>query len=717
MDLSDSEDRITVPFSDLRHPNDPIGLDSPTSAAAETIVRALPEFLRMEAKATLEIDGVYRRGFLNMDAANDWVFEIRAKSGAVVDSHPLPDLPYSWRNRIQEESFSPGWQTLTTFERCEGTAFFVSARGCVRPCPVHLWRALHPDFPDRDIWTMSYNEEYTGLVNEKVFRVISKAEYLELLRRTGKPAIPTMVVLIFKTNGLNNDPHRAKCRIVVLGNLEQTPWTKNDCYAPTVPQSVVRLLCSDAVGKGRIIKQADFKNAFCQPELPPDEVVVVKPPKACPRSAVDEYWLLQKTLYGLRRSPKHWYDKLAQTFHSLNLRHCPNALGTFVGYPIPDGPPLYVAAHVDDLIYYSECNLVEEYFEASLASLLRIDFLGPVEYYLGILFDWSRDGNDNLCVHLSQEAYVSYLLEQFGFDENALDTKVTPFRSGHPVDAIPRDNVLPELLKKRYQSLVGSLNWLQISTRPDLSVIYSCLASYQNAPTQGHLDAALFVLRYLGGCPDLGILYSQREASRLHSFVAWPDEPRHLHPPGLEEFSDANWGPQDATDPPKCKTCHQHIPGREMHVDECRSMLGHCLVRSGGPITWAATKESRVSRSVAESEIKATDEGSKAIQHFRHVMADLDFPEVSKPTQMLCDNKSAVDWAKSVFNKTMKYLNIRQSAVREVVKFKECVIDHIGGKDNPADLLTKEQRDNNHFLKLRSKFIVPRPFGPSRTCI
>ena len=308
-------------------------------------------------------------------------------------------------------------------------------------------------------------------------------------------------------------------------------------------------------------------------------------------------------------------------------------------------------------------------------------------------------------------------MEKFGFDEDAIVTKLTPFWSGNPIDALSRSNILPGRLVKRYQSIVGSLNWLQISTRPDLSVVYSCLASYQLAPTQAHLDAALFVLRYLGGSPDLGILYSQKAAGRLHSFVAWPEMPQHSHPPGMEEFSDANWGPQDCTDPPKCKQCSQYLPGREMHANECRSMLGYVLVCSGGPIAWSASKEPRVSRSVAESEIKATDEGTKAVQHFRHVMADLDFPEVTKPTQMLCDNKSAVDWAKSIFNKTMKYLNIRRSAVRESIAFNECVINHIGGKDNPADMLTKEQRDQNHFLKLRSCFIVPRPLRRMRSCL
>ena len=144
-----------------------------------------------------------------------------------------------------------------------------------------------------------------------------------------------------------------------------------------------------------------------------------------------------------------------------------------MGYPIPDGPPLYVAAHVDDLIYYSESDLVEEYFEASLSSVLRVEFLGPVSYYLGILFKWSKDEKGMLRVHLFQSAYVLFILDKFGFNMDSVDTKLTPFRSGNPIDALPRDELLPERLIKRYQSIVGSLNWPQISTRPQ-----SCIRAW-----------------------------------------------------------------------------------------------------------------------------------------------------------------------------------------------------------------------------------------------
>ena len=38
VDHSNTEDCITVPFSDIHHPNDPISLNSPTLAATETII-------------------------------------------------------------------------------------------------------------------------------------------------------------------------------------------------------------------------------------------------------------------------------------------------------------------------------------------------------------------------------------------------------------------------------------------------------------------------------------------------------------------------------------------------------------------------------------------------------------------------------------------------------------------------------------------------------
>ena len=56
----------------------------------------------------------------------------------------------------------------------------------------------------------------------------------------------------------NSAPKPAKYRIVVLGHLDQNKWSKQETYAPVL--SLVRIL-----------KSGDFKQAFYQAELQPDE--------------------------------------------------------------------------------------------------------------------------------------------------------------------------------------------------------------------------------------------------------------------------------------------------------------------------------------------------------------------------------------------------------------------------------------------------------------
>jgi hypothetical protein len=58
------------------------------------------------------------------------------------------------------------------------------------------------------------------------------------------------------------------------------------------------------------LRQGNCKNAFCQGILLPDEITIVNPPSGNPEAEPDKFWLLKRTLYGLRPSPRHWYDKM-----------------------------------------------------------------------------------------------------------------------------------------------------------------------------------------------------------------------------------------------------------------------------------------------------------------------------------------------------------------------------------------------------------------------
>jgi hypothetical protein len=76
----------------------------------------------------------------------------------------------------------------------------------------------------------------------------------------------------------NGNPIRAKSHNAVLGNKDPHQWSKGDCFAPVTIQSAVRLLVSLAIEHNKVAQQGDCKNAFYNPVLPEDEVVIVRPP-------------------------------------------------------------------------------------------------------------------------------------------------------------------------------------------------------------------------------------------------------------------------------------------------------------------------------------------------------------------------------------------------------------------------------------------------------
>ena len=132
-----------------------------------------------------------------------------------------------------------------------------------------------------------------------------------------------------------------------------------------------------------------------------------------------------------------------------------------------------------------------------------------------------------------------------------------------------------------------------------------------------------------------------------------------------------------------------------------RIMSGVIIFRSGGPISWASILQERTSRSSSEAEIKATSELTKRILALKNVMGDIHLHDAHKCTRDWNDNRNCVDWACGIIPKAVCHVNIRDAYVRSSVWDCEIQVKHIIGKLNPADLFTKEIRDNLHFRTLR----------------
>jgi hypothetical protein len=440
-----------------------------------------------------------------------------------------------------------------------------------------------------------------------------------------------MAISIIKHDGEGN-PVRAKYRIVALGNLDPHNWSKNNCFAPVLSQMELRFLTALAAKNKCIPKTGDITQAFCQSYLPEGEDYVCRPPPGCPLTPPNTYWKLKKTLYGLKRSPHHFYELAKKTLLSIGLQQHPYSPCIFHRTLIEGQPPIYLGLYVDDFFYFSASKAIETKFEKDFGTKIDMEFNGPVTYFLGIKFNTSKDAQGNVNIQMSQEAFIDSLVQSAGLDGDRVTEPRTLYRTGYPADKIKTesyDKTTQIKMTHLYQVLIGSLNWLSMSTRPDIATITNMLAKYSNNPSKGHIDQAKRVIKYLKGTKTKGILFTSRQHSKLETFIKFP-----ISPSIITTMTDANWGPQDQSKPSPTNN-------EDLELLKSRSISGY-LIWLGGPVHWSSKRQSITARSSAEAEIYATDECTKQLIHLSYIIEGLGLTEeIMQPPTTVYNNNSA----------------------------------------------------------------------------
>jgi len=440
----------------------------------------------------------------------------------------------------------------------------------------------------------------------------------------------------------------------------------------------------------RVLKNCDVKQAFVQSSLPENEVYFLKPPLGCPRSQPNHYWRLIRSLYGLKRAPRIWFETLCGHLRSMGLRQASPNSCLFVGELIEGGPPIFIGIYVDDIIYFSTSDAVEKRFEELLSAQVSVDFMGQVSHFLEIEFAWQHHPDGHISVSLTQQSFAETLIESLGFETLNGSIFATPDQSGIAIDSIlPEELSLSQrdLLRLQYQSLVGSLNWLAHTTCPDLSTVVSLLAQHQQSPSTGHLEAAKHVVKYLTGTKQLGIYFTSKRRPVLESFLHFPLNSQIL------SMSDANWGPQDVS------ITKSHP---ELLLFASRSMSAF-YVDLLGPVHWVSKCQSVTAGSSAEAEIYATDECIKFLLELVQILEFLGVKDVFMPsvTTVYNDNMACVNWSKCTTTKGLRHIQMKENRVRESILSNFVQVKHIDGKINLADIFTKEMKDIGHFVALR----------------
>ena len=490
---------------------------------------------------------------------------------------------------------------------------------------VHEPKNFH-EANSQPMWRKSMDDELKALEETNTWNIVHLPP--------GKHVVGCRWVYRFKFNP-DGSIERPKSRVVAQGFTQHFGVDYKETFAPVAKMSTVKVLLSVAANHGWSLSQMDVKNAFLHGEL--EEEVYMKIPPGHPLCGdPSRVCKLNKSIYGLKQSPRAWHAKLSSTLEDLGFTRSSADSSLYV--QTGQTEKLMVLIYVDDLIITGSNADSIAALKKKLQGKFPVKDLGPLKYFLGIEVATSRKG-----LFLNQRKYTIDLLR----DSNMLNSKPanTPFDSKLQLDKLgdPLDS------PNYYQKLVGKLIYLTI-TRPDISFAVSLVSQYMHAPTVVHLCMVKRILRYLKKTIGRGIVMRRNGHTDIIG------------------FSDSDWAGNT--------------------IDR-RSTTGYCMFVGGNLVSWKSKKQPVVARSSAEAEYRAMAAASCEMVWLKNLLTDLGFSPTS-PMKLFCDNQAAMHIAANpVFHERTKHIEVDCHFIRQQVQSKVIQTHYIRSSDQLADAFTK----------------------------
>ncbi|KAI0502594.1 hypothetical protein KFK09_017548 [Dendrobium nobile] len=136
-----------------------------------------------------------------------------------------------------------------------------------------------------------------------------------------------------------------------------------------------------------------------------------------------------------------------------------------------------------------------------------------------------------------------------------------------------------------------------------------------------------------------------------------------------------------------------------------KSTSGYCTFLGENLVSWTVKKQKTVSRSSTESEYRALAAATADILWLQRLISDFGI-SLSKPTQLFCDNTSAIALAHNpVFHARTKHIEIDHRFIRDNIQNNNIHLQPISTIDQLADILTKPL-STARFKMLRDKLTI-----------
>lgn len=435
-----------------------------------------------------------------------------------------------------------------------------------------------------------------------------------------------------------------KSRLVARGFAQEYGVNYLETYAPVVKNSSVRVLMAMAVKCGFKVQQIDIKNAYINSEL--EEDVYMKQPEGFEQMKGDDVVLkLKKSLYGLKQSGNAWNKCLNSFLNEIEFKRMKTDPCVYKkGEKLED--IIILAVYVDDIIIFSRDSSSINELKSIINSKFKIDDIGQCEKVIGMRVKCSAG-----VIKISQPDKISELCSELNMtDCRKVDSPMEAGLRLCACDAEARREECGRVEASWYRSIVGKLNFIASTTRPDLMFPLSYLSQFSKCPHPEHATALRRVIRYLSCTKQLGIRYDESGAT-------------------FEAFSDSDWAGS---------------------VDR-RSYTGFVIKMSGGCVAWEAKKQRTVALSSTEAEYMALTSAAKELMYLNNFIRELEVPSYEPGEMMLqCDNKGAMAIAKKIgYSARTKHIEVRHHFIRELVEAGVIKVEYVNTKDNLADIFTK----------------------------
>lgn len=490
---------------------------------------------------------------------------------------------------------------------------------------------------EKEKWLIAMKEEFNSLIQNKTWELIEKPKNASVIDNKWVYKIK------YKSNG---EIDRYKARLVVRGFTQEYGINYYETFSPVVKFSSLRAILAIAASKNLLLKQFDIKTAFLNSDL--DELIFMKQPKGF-EDGSDKVCKLKKSLYGLKQASRCWNKQFTAFIKQFNFKASNADPCVFIHSNTKH--KTYLAIYIDDgLIVSDDRDLI-----TSIIEYLKRHFevkAFDVDSYLGMQIERQTDGS----IWLHQSNYAKKVLDRFQMSNcNQVSIPADPNKALYDLE-----NEKPVVFP--YREAVGSIMYLAVSTRPDLSFAIGLVSRFLENPRETHVNAVKRILRYIKGTINYGIFFKSNVNLNLFA------------------YSDSDYA-----------GC----------VNTRRSTSGYVFKLGNAVISWSSERQKCVSLSTAESEYVASSEAVRELVWFRSLMDDL-LNQYKQPTLMV-DNESAIKLIKNPeMHRRTKHIDVKFHFIREKFEEKLFTIQSVPSEQQIADIFTKPLA-KVRFAKLRKE--------------